>query len=198
MLLRLDLPPARVAELGFAIALAVADAVDTFVPGRAMLKWPNDVLVDGAKISGILLELSADTVIVGIGLNVLHVPETDSPSADETGLGGGGRAMPDTDARSYPATSLALAGATGTSVAAAREVVLELVARWLEAWQTGGFAPVRAAWLARAHPLGTALRVTLADGTIAGRFAGLGSDGALLLDVDGGTRRVIAGDVVMG
>ncbi len=178
MLLRLDLPPARVAELGFAIALAVADAVDTFVPGRAMLKWPNDVLVDGAKISGILLELSADTVIVGIGLNVLHVPET--------------------DARSYPATSLALAGATGTSVAAAREAVLESVARWLEAWQTGGFAPVRAAWLARAHPLGTALRVTLADGTIAGRFAGIGSDGALLLDVDGGTRRVIAGDVVMG
>ncbi len=76
VLLRLDLPLARLAELSFVAALAVADMVDSFLPPdfRAALKWPNDVLVEGAKISGILIEQGETATIVGIGVNVGHCP----------------------------------------------------------------------------------------------------------------------------
>lgn len=178
ILLRLDLPPSRVAELGFVAALAVADAADAYVPGRAALKWPNDVLVDGAKISGILIEHAEDAAIIGIGLNVLHVPE---------------RAP-------YPVTSLqALVHREGAEedgeVDAAREVLLEALARRLDAWQSDGFARVRADWLRRAHPSGTRLHVSTQAGVIEGCFFGLADDGALLLDTAGGVRRLLVGDV---
>src|SRR5271165_702081 len=76
IILRPDVPPARVAEIGFVAALAVADAVDALVPRhvRAALKWPNDVLVNDGKIAGILMEQADDTVILGIGLDVLQAP----------------------------------------------------------------------------------------------------------------------------
>ena len=62
-------------------------------------------------------------------------------------------------------------------------------------WEADGFAPIRSAWLARAHPIGTQLRVREHDGTFTGRFAGLDEDGALLLDTAGGRRRITTGDV---
>ena len=176
ILLRLDLPPARLAELGFVAALAVADVVDAHLPGRAALKWPNDVLVDGAKISGILIELADDAAIIGIGLNVLRVPEQ-TP---------------------YPVTSLGALvcreGAEG-QVDAAREVLLEALAQRLDAWQSSGFERVRADWLRRAHPSGTRLQVGTRAGVIEGCFAGLADDGALLLDTAGSVRRLLVGDV---
>jgi len=178
IVLRLDLQPPRVAELGFVAALAVADAVDAYLPGRAALKWPNDVLVDGAKISGILIERADAAAIIGIGLNVLHVPQQ-TP---------------------YPATSLrALIRREGADedeeVDAVREVLLKALARRLDAWQTNGFAQVRADWLRRAHPSGTRLHVSTQAGVIKGCFAGLADDGALLLDTAGGVCRLLVGDV---
>jgi len=76
IVLRLNLPAARCAEIGFVAALAVADAVETLLPNqlRTTLKWPNDVLLRGGKISGILLENIDDALIVGIGINVLRAP----------------------------------------------------------------------------------------------------------------------------
>ncbi|HSU04674.1 MAG TPA: biotin--[acetyl-CoA-carboxylase] ligase [Acetobacteraceae bacterium] len=165
----------RLAELGFVAALAVAGATDAFAPGRAMLKWPNDVLVDGAKLSGILLEPVAQAVIVGIGINVLHVPL----------------------AAPYPVTSLALIGNTGATVDAARSELLDAFARWFGLWQRVGFDPVRAAWLSRAHPIGTGLRVTTATEVISGCFGGLADNGALLLNRSDGARRIVAGDVMI-
>ena len=178
ILLRLDLPPPRFAELGFVAALAVADAVDAYLPGRAMLKWPNDVLVDGAKISGILIEHADAATIIGIGLNVLHVPEQ-TP---------------------YPVTSLrTLVRRTemedAAEVDAAREVLLDALARRLDAWWCEGFAGVRADWLRRAHPSGTRLHVSFPDGAIEGCFVGLADDGALLLDTPRGLCRLLVGDV---
>jgi BirA family transcriptional regulator, biotin operon repressor / biotin---[acetyl-CoA-carboxylase] ligase len=167
------------AQLGFAAALAVAEAVAPALPKgvRLGLKWPNDVLLDGRKLSGILLESQAsdghlDWLVVGIGVNLASFPE----GVD------------------YPTTSLAAAGAAVT-VEALLEAVTGRFAAWYERWREGGFPPLREAWLARAEGLGAAIRVRLATGESEGRFAGLDEEGALLLDAADGRRRVAAGDV---
>jgi len=167
VLLRLDLPPARIAELSFVAALAVADMVDAVLPGSACLKWPNDVLVEGAKVAGILVEQIEGVVIAGIGVNIAH-----SPSGT-----------------AYLVTSLV--GRASLTVAQARDLLLAVLSRRLDAWLAGGFPPIRADWLARAHPPGTALRAGSIDGT----FVTLDADGALLLDTKQGRRRVVAGEV---
>jgi BirA family biotin operon repressor/biotin-[acetyl-CoA-carboxylase] ligase len=175
ILLRPGLPAARLTELGFVVALAVADAVDALLPGgRARLKWPNDVLVGGAKIAGILVELIEDSAaIVGVGVNLGHLPE----------------------AALYPVTSLACLGAA----AGVDEILPHLLAALetrLAEWQTGGFAPVRSAWLARGPAIGETVRVRLGQQTIHGSFAGLDADGALLIATDGEPRRFAAGEVL--
>jgi BirA family biotin operon repressor/biotin-[acetyl-CoA-carboxylase] ligase len=76
-----------------------------------------------------------------------------------------------------------------------REKLLEALASWLEVWRQDGFAPIRTAWLARAHPPGSTLGVRLADRFVTGRFAGIDTDGALLLDTPQGRGRIVAGDV---
>ena len=174
IILRTDAPPARMLEMSFLAALAVADAVDALLPAhtRATLKWPNDVLVRGGKIAGILLEQADDALILGIGLNVLHAPDR-SQYQVSTIVGCGGLATVD-----------------GT-----REKLVDALGKWLEVWQVDGFAPIRAAWLARAHPVGTALGVRLAERFVNGQFAGLDTDGALLLDTPEGRSRIVAGDV---
>ncbi len=180
--LRPDVPPARTAELGFVAALAVAETVETFLPvgTPARLKWPNDVLVKGQKISGILLEgqfngMDIAWVIAGIGINVTGAP--DNPA--------------------YPATSLASHGADVT----AREVLVKLLERlgaWLEVWQNNGFAPVRAAWMARAVKLNDVVTVRIGTEPLSGPFRGIDHDGALLLETPQGTRRITAGEVAFG
>jgi BirA family biotin operon repressor/biotin-[acetyl-CoA-carboxylase] ligase len=76
-----------------------------------------------------------------------------------------------------------------------REKLLAALASWIEVWQQDGFAPIRTAWLARAHPPGSTLGVRLADRFVTGRFAGIDTDGALLLDTPQGRGRIVAGDV---
>jgi BirA family transcriptional regulator, biotin operon repressor / biotin---[acetyl-CoA-carboxylase] ligase len=174
IVLRLGLPPRRSVELGFLSALAVADAVDALLPRhvRSTLKWPNDVLVSGGKIAGILVEHSGEATILGIGLNVLHAP---------SGL-------------SYQVSTIVGCGGLAT-VDVTRGKLLAALASWLDVWDQDGFPPIRTAWLARAHPPGSALSVRLADRFVTGRFAGLDADGALLLDTPQGRGRIVAGDV---
>lgn len=174
LLLRPNVEPARMPELGFVTALAVADTVDALLPGasRAGLKWPNDVLVSGGKIAGILLEQVEDALVIGIGLNVLHAPER----------------------ASYQVTALAACGGLAT-VDGARTILLDRMAKQLQAWEQDGFASIRAGWLMRAHPVGSSLRVTLEGRSVVGQFAGLDEDGALLLDMPEGRRRIVAGEV---
>jgi BirA family biotin operon repressor/biotin-[acetyl-CoA-carboxylase] ligase len=176
IVLRLELPVSRGTEIGFVAALAVADAIEAMLPRqiRATLKWPNDVLVSAGKISGILLEQADDVLIVGIGVNVLHAPDG-MPYQVATIVGCGGLATVD-----------------GT-----RTRLLTVLSNWLDVWQQDGFAPIRATWLARAHPPGSPLRVTIGDRAIEGRFADLDHDGALILDTDAGPVRVVAGDVAV-
>jgi BirA family biotin operon repressor/biotin-[acetyl-CoA-carboxylase] ligase len=175
ILLRPGLPPARLSELGFVVALAVADAVDAVLPGgHARLKWPNDVMVDGGKIAGILVEIvEDDAAVIGIGLNIAHAPE----------------------AAPYPVTCLRDAGANTAPEATLTHLLSALEAR-LAHWSEHGFARTRTAWLARGPAPGELVRVRIGARTDTGRFAGLDADGALLLAENETTRRVVAGDVV--
>jgi BirA family biotin operon repressor/biotin-[acetyl-CoA-carboxylase] ligase len=175
ILLRLDLPDSRLAEVGFVASLAVADVVDAFAPGRAMLKWPNDVQVDGAKLSGILLEQAGTAIIIGIGINVQQIP------ADTT----------------YSATSLRRIANSEIAADDVCHALLDALARRLHDWQAEGFNAVRHAWLARAHPPGTQLSITTSMRRMLGRFAGISDSGALLLETAEGRQEFVAGDVIV-
>jgi len=174
VLLRTGAPVSRMGELSFLAALAVADTVEALLPRqtRPMLKWPNDVLVHGAKIAGILLEQADDATILGIGLNVLRAP-------NDAG---------------YKTTTIVASGGIA-SVASARDTLLERLAHYLGIWRSSGFAPIRDLWLGRSYPVGAAIRVNLLGQAMVGAFGGLDQDGALLLDTRDGRQRIMAGDV---
>jgi BirA family biotin operon repressor/biotin-[acetyl-CoA-carboxylase] ligase len=139
-----------------------------------LLKWPNDVLVDGAKLAGILLERQGDVVVVGIGVNLALAPQ-----------------LPDR-------LTVALAQ---LGFCVARDAFAQaLAAEWRSAlalWHQQGWPALRADWLARAHPRGTLLSVRdPAAGMIMGAFAGLEPEGAALIRLaDGTTHAIHAGDI---
>jgi BirA family biotin operon repressor/biotin-[acetyl-CoA-carboxylase] ligase len=164
----------RAAELGFVAALAVADIVPA---GREVrLKWPNDVLVGGGKVAGILPESSigqnglVEHVVMGIGVNVGFAPQTPEMR--------------------YPSAEL------GGSVETALEHLTAALAARLAQWRREGFETVRAAWLAKAGPLGLEVDVKLGEELVHGRFVGLDREGALLLETAGGPRKIVAGEML--
>jgi BirA family biotin operon repressor/biotin-[acetyl-CoA-carboxylase] ligase len=182
LLLNDPAPAWRAAELSFVAALAVHDAVVETEPSlapRVALKWPNDVLIDGAKAAGILLESESAperplAVAVGIGVNCAHHP-------DDT---------------VYPATDLAVAGASVTPEALFAMLSRTMLSR-LAQWDRGrGFAAIRGDWLARASGVGEAIRVALPDRDLEGCFETLDAAGHLMLRVsDGRVIAIAAGDV---
>ena len=163
----------------FAAALAVADTVSSLAPNATpLLKWPNDVRCDGAKVSGILVEsgVSNDVrwVAVGIGINVTEAPK----GVDQA------------------ATSLAeLRGDTVIDASMAFEALCEVFSARLAEAKTS-FSNTRAAWLERAEGFGKTVRVKVNDDLLEGVFEDLGPDGALLIRLHNGTLSPIrAGDV---
>ncbi len=166
-------PPAP--TLALVTVVALEEAVRVFLPTGATIKWPNDLLIDGAKLSGVLLERAGDAVVVGIGVNLAHHPE-----------------LPD-----RPATSLSAQG-VAVDVTIFADVLADSFARWLSRWRSEGLEPVRQRWLDRAHPKGSALVARLPDGTTRdGLFDGLSADGALMLRTQTGVELVHAGDVFL-
>ena len=176
--------PARdCAQLSFVSALAAADTVASFTPDvDVKVKWPNDVLVNGRKIAGILLESAsqgADPVFlaIGIGMNLKTHPS-------------------DTE---FPATSLP---ALGVAAPLPRHALLELAgpfAKWYEVWRAEGFSPIRDAWLARVAGLGMRIRARLTSEETAGVFEGIDETGALLLrEAQDRVRTIAAGEVFFG
>ncbi|TDI61500.1 MAG: biotin--[acetyl-CoA-carboxylase] ligase [Alphaproteobacteria bacterium] len=183
-------PQARLADasqLSFAAALAVKHTLEVLSQQAIgfALKWPNDVLVDGAKISGILLEGSSkparhggyaqtDYLIIGIGINLQHHPE-DTP---------------------YPATDMI--AATGISLKP-EDVVAQLTVSFDEiyqSWVTNGFNALRQQWLKAAYRLGEPIEVQQNDNRIKGIMRDLDATGALRIEVEDGNEVVIhAGDV---
>jgi BirA family biotin operon repressor/biotin-[acetyl-CoA-carboxylase] ligase len=171
-------PPPRAAELSLVAALALHDALVERAPmlgPRLQVKWPNDIVCDGAKLAGILVEGEGLpgrplTVVVGIGVNCAHYP-ADTP---------------------YPATSLAAAGALVAPESLAQALV-GTMARRLAQWDRGsGFAATRAAWLRRAAGIGAPARVRLPERELEGVIETLDPSGRLVLRLADGSAELIA------
>ena len=158
--------------LSLAAGLALAEAIDAALPAQPlMLKWPNDVMLLGKKVAGILLERSGDRLAIGFGVNLAGAPDL----ADRRCAHLGGKITPE-------AFAPLLAGSFG---------------RLLSLWRSSAPGLIVHAWLARAHPPGTRLSVhSSGDTTVTGHFDGLESDGALRLRAEDGSLEIVrAGDV---
>jgi BirA family biotin operon repressor/biotin-[acetyl-CoA-carboxylase] ligase len=184
LLLKLDKPPAEAALISFVTALAVADLAAKYVPPSLVtLKWPNDVMVAGRKVSGVLIESGRALgdrlwLVVGCGVNLKTPPE----AADR------------------PATAFAehLKGdiAAPPSPAEALERLSLRFQSWLAVWEREGVGAVLDAWTARAQGMGGPCTARLDHETIDGVAEGLEPDGALRLRLpDRSIRRITAGDV---
>jgi BirA family biotin operon repressor/biotin-[acetyl-CoA-carboxylase] ligase len=173
-------PPARAAELGFIAGLALHDAASAETGKGApqlALKWPNDLLLDGAKCAGLLLEGSTlpaaggsprFAVAIGFGVNIVAAP-TDTP---------------------YPAARLE---------AAERDSVVQALAQSfgtrLEEWRADGLAPLLQAWRRRAAFMGRDITLRLPEGAVSGRFEDIDASGRLKLLTEHGLRVIDAGDL---
>jgi BirA family transcriptional regulator, biotin operon repressor / biotin---[acetyl-CoA-carboxylase] ligase len=181
LILRPRCPASRAAQLGFVAALAVGDTLGSACKRLEGVshKWPNDVLVNGRKIAGILLESDLgegeipEFVILGVGINLAS-----SPQGTE-----------------FPATSITEQGRGPLSAADALEEFARNFHAWERRWGEDGFAPVRTAWLARAMSLGQPIRVQLQTATLYGRFLDIDQQGALLLESAGELRHISAGEI---
>jgi BirA family biotin operon repressor/biotin-[acetyl-CoA-carboxylase] ligase len=164
-----ELPDGRdPGQLSFVAALAAFDALSSH--GEMRLKWPNDVLLAGKKLAGILIEVEGGLAVIGLGVNLVSAP-------GDTRL---------------PATSLPNPPPAEDLLAA----FCAALDRWRRHWAAEGFASVREQWLSCADGLNKQVEVRLPRETLTGRFAGLDDAGGLMLDLpDGGRRIISAGDV---
>jgi BirA family biotin operon repressor/biotin-[acetyl-CoA-carboxylase] ligase len=185
VIVRPDCALAEAAQFSFVTAVALGDAIGSVASPQIAVnfKWPNDVLLNGRKAAGILLESKGNAdqrlewLVIGVGANVSSFPP-------ETRL---------------PATSLHFEGCPPTVSAVD---LLEAFARhllsWINVWLDEGFAPVREAWLRHAQGLKEEIEVRLPQETLKGVFVALDAAGALELRLaDGTTRRIAAGEVYL-
>jgi BirA family biotin operon repressor/biotin-[acetyl-CoA-carboxylase] ligase len=180
MVLRPPKDAAAAGQLSFVAGLALAETLRELSPAAAQVsvKWPNDVLVQGRKAAGILLESELDGkkgvnwIVLGIGVNLAAAPEG--------------------------AICLKELG-TGCGPEEALEKLCTRLAALYDAWLKTGFAPIRDAWLAQAHRLGETINVRLPREKLAGVFLGIDGAGALQLKLPDGSRRDISsGEVFTG
>jgi len=184
LVLRPDCSPQEAAQLGFVAALALGDAIGSVAPPmiEVQFKWPNDVLLNGRKAAGILLESKIldgvmDWLVLGMGVNVESFPQDLDP----------------------PATSLRFEGTPGdvTAVRLLEAFAPHFMSR-VNRWIDDGFAPSRRDWLNHAYGLGEMVAVDLARERVEGRLKDLDEDGVLIVELpDGGTRKIAAGDVYL-
>ena len=180
-------PPAKTKEitnLSFVAAVALHQTLAELSGGQAVVEcdWPNDVLVGGTKVAGILLESSfsgdsvPDWVVMGIGVNLFGGPEL----------------------KKHAFVSLAEVGIKSATPAHFLEKLAATMQGWLDIWLRDGFEPIRAAWLARAAGLGERIVVRYGEEVARGTFADISDSGALILALpDGSRREIIAADVIL-
>jgi BirA family biotin operon repressor/biotin-[acetyl-CoA-carboxylase] ligase len=180
VLLRPGKVPAEAATLGFVAAIALGRLLRALLPVPVRLKWPNDVLVDGRKISGILLEAGGisggkvEWLVLGMGLNLRHHPAE----------------------AIYPTTDLIAAGGPALTPDQAMDLLFNEFRPLYDKWTEGGFAALRTEWLAHCIGLGANITARLDREEITGRFEDIDADGTLVLAMpDGAVRRVAAGDI---
>jgi BirA family biotin operon repressor/biotin-[acetyl-CoA-carboxylase] ligase len=162
---------------GVALAEAFADVLPE--PSGLSLKWPNDVLLDGRKLAGILIECAAsgealEWLTIGMGANLASAPD-----------------LADRIAACIADVTLP------PSPAEFARAVLDRIDHWRRVRLLEGFAPIRAAWLGRAQPPGSEISLRVNGATLGGLFAGLGDDGSLLLQSNGRVRAFGTGEVLL-
>ena len=178
-------PPAQAALRSFVAALALRDAL-VAVTGRAevfTLKWPNDVLLNGGKLAGILLESSGaagrvDALVIGIGVNLAGTPDTTLLEA--------GALAP-----------VSLLGQTGITITPEDFLTLlaQHFARWEAQFTTHGFGPIRSAWLKNAARIGQNITARMMRDEITGTFVEIDTQGQLVLETPKGRQTIAAADI---
>ncbi len=170
------------AQWSLLAGVALGDALASYLPPNAALrlKWPNDVLLNGGKLAGILVDSNADPagtvewLVIGMGVNLAVAPNV--PGREISCLADH---VPPPLPENFA------------------EAVLDRLAHWHTVRDADGFAPIRAAWLARAPEPGSAVTLRLGDQMLGGGFAGLGDDGSLLLATEGRVRAFSTGEVLL-
>ncbi len=177
VLLRPATPARLLGQWSLLAGVALAEALAPLLPDPAclMLKWPNDVLVSGRKLAGILIDAdpAGGWLVVGLGANLTHAPVL---AERET----------------------AAIGPTSPPPEQVAAEVLDRLAHWYGVVEAEGFAGVRAAFLARAPRQGSGMTLRLPHARLAGRFAGIDEQGGLLLEADGAVRSFAVGEVLLG
>ncbi|MCP1241488.1 biotin--[acetyl-CoA-carboxylase] ligase [Acetobacter lambici] len=163
----------------FVASLGFYDGLIRALPAaqpHLMIKWPNDILLDGQKMGGILIEREGPYVLIGMGANLVSAP--------------------DQSVLERRVACLAQCGVVPDVEIVARSV-LDGLEFWQAQWRQQGFSAIRAAWLERAHPVGSPLVVQGGTTYERGLFAGLAADGRLLLDTEGGMKTIATGDILL-
>lgn len=173
ILLRPGRPVSDVGQISFVAAVALSSAMDEVLEkGHSKtLKWPNDILIDGKKVSGILIEKEGDAYVLGTGVNILSAPEG--------------------------AISLKeVSGGNRLAIHPFRDMVLEKLRHYYGLWLAEGFGPIRQQWLAQAHGLNGKLAVQAGESKVEGIFRDLDEKGFLVIEQpDGKTLEVNSGEV---
>ena len=179
-----DCSPMQAMQLGFVTALGLGAAIGSLAPPltNVTYKWPNDILVNGGKVCGILAEThilpdgELVWLILGIGMNLISHPSQTR----------------------YPATNLADQECGIIPPQDFLEAFCRHFLVWVQRWKEDGFAPIRLAWLAHAAGLERQIQVRLPKGDLQGKFTDLLMDGSLLLVLADGTERLVnAGEVML-
>jgi BirA family biotin operon repressor/biotin-[acetyl-CoA-carboxylase] ligase len=176
VLLRPKRPIAEAGMFSLLAGVAVAEAVQPLLSAAVNLKWPNDVLLDGRKLAGVLIDAAPaggllEWLVIGIGVNLLHAPEIPGRQT----------------------TALAAHGVNLSPQKLARRVLEHLAY-----WQAAPAKAIREAWLAHAHPVGTKLEVSTLHTKLSGHFAGLSERGELLLAYEDRIDAISTGEVLLG
>lgn len=163
--------PEKLNEIPFVFGLALLEGLDIYADKTQVLKlkWPNDVLLNEAKLAGVLLEVEGDYLTIGMGVNLAVAPSSDQPVA------------------------------TLNSIAAVQDVLHSILARfdyYLSLWDEKGFDPIRQSWLRKAHGLGQKTKARFPDGTEkTGIFKNIGHDGALIIEQENQETSIATADI---
>ncbi len=173
-----DLP-----QITLLAAVAMVDAIAANGVSGARVKWPNDILIDGRKVCGILAETGVSPdgsvfVVLGVGLNINESLSDFPPELEEI------------------ATSLAVAAGRPLSRQRIFHAFLDALDVWLARWRADGFDPIREAWCARSCTLGRRVHFEVGEVTLTGEAVGLGADGSLeIRDQGGASHRFHSGEM---
>jgi len=169
-------PLTALAQRSFVAALALHDVLDGLGVSDISLKWPNDVLVQGRKLAGILLASSQGAIVVGVGVNLVTSPE----------------GLPEA---ALPPISLHEVLPSPPSAEAFLELLANAFLKYERQMRAYGFAPIREAWLGKAARIGEVIHARLPEATLSGTFTGIDETGALVLQTAEGSRVLPAAEV---